>query len=329
MTLWAKLLTSVAQQLPTALLVVVESTAHSPGRQGFTMALSSDQVLAGTIGGGPMEYRLIAYARRLLEEKNQRVELLPQVHRRSDKHSSGMICRGEQLIALCPLYSKDLEALRILADNSPHGLRGSWELSASGLSVNLQQSAAQHRQFHRETKENWSYRENLSPEFYLFIIGAGHVGLAISRIAATLNFYTTVIDHRPHLSQLHDNCFAQQVIVAPYEALKRLVPEGHNVFAVVVTTNAKTDELALQQLINKNLGYLGVMGSSSKIEHLLSVLRKAGTDERNIARLKAPLGAAISSHTAEEIGVSIAAELISIRNSPQLSRGYEQEASRN
>jgi xanthine dehydrogenase accessory factor len=83
---------------------------------------------------------------------------------------------------------------------------------------------------------------------------------------------------------------------------------------VVVTTNAKTDELALKQLVGKNLGYLGVMGSSAKIAHLFAALDSGGAEKHHIARIKAPIGASIASHTAEEIAVSIAAELIKTKN---------------
>jgi len=57
-----------------------------------------------------------------------------------------------------------------------------------------------------------------------------------------------------------------------------------------------------------------MIGSDKKVRTLLDALRKEGIDESAIARLHAPVGLPIGSHTPEEIAVSIVAEMIGVRN---------------
>ena len=49
------------------LLVVVESTGSSPGRQGFKMGVGTEGSLCGSIGGGIMEIKLVELAKSYLQ----------------------------------------------------------------------------------------------------------------------------------------------------------------------------------------------------------------------------------------------------------------------
>jgi xanthine dehydrogenase accessory factor len=56
------------------------------------------------------------------------------------------------------------------------------------------------------------------------------------------------------------------------------------------------------------------MGSKAKVATLYSRMIEAGYDPGDLAQLRTPVGVPINSHTPEEIAVSIAAEIIGIRN---------------
>jgi xanthine dehydrogenase accessory factor len=285
------------------------------------MAVSREGKLIGTIGGGPMEFSLVGRARESLQRNIAVRELIPQVHRRdAEGKSSGMICQGEQLVVLCTLDAKERAKVGEIVRGYREQREGSWMLSAGKGLQWSEGSCEGGRSFGAAPQddggggEQWCYRENFQFHHRLYIIGGGHVGLALSRIAATLEFFITVIDHRREVATLKENTFAHQLLVEPYQELTRLIPEGLNIFVVVVSTNAKTDELALRHLQGKELGYLGVMGSEGKLAHLRSVL-----PEKGLERLRGPIGVPIASHTAEEIAVSIAAELIKVKNSSSVS----------
>ena len=80
-------------------------------------------------------------------------------------------------------------------------------------------------------------------------------------------------------------------------------------------TNKYTDDkLVLRKLLGNSYKYIGVLGSVSKLELMMEVLEKEGLSAKELKKVHAPIGMRISSKTPEEIAVSIAAEIISIRN---------------
>jgi xanthine dehydrogenase accessory factor len=149
----------------------------------------------------------------------------------------------------------------------------------------------------------------------LTIVGGGHVSLALSRLACNLEFEITVLDDRADLVTLAANHFAHhRHQVSSYDALAAAVPTGPNRYVVVMTVGYRTDAVALRQLLSRDYAYLGVMGSATKVAELRRVLLEEGYSAEALAQLRGPIGVPINSHTPEEIAVSVAAELIAVRN---------------
>ena len=71
-------------------------------------------------------------------------------------------------------------------------------------------------------------------------------------------------------------------------------------------TNKQTEVLKLK--------YLGMIGSKRKVKEVFSRLESKGIDKKLLDFVHAPIGVPIGSQTPEEIAVSIAAELIAVRN---------------
>ena len=66
----------------------------------------------------------------------------------------------------------------------------------------------------------------------------------------------------------------------------------------------------LEQVLRKELSYVGVIGSRTKIAITKQRLLDAGIKEGKINTLHTPIGLAIKAVTPAEIAVSVAAELI-------------------
>ena len=56
------------------------------------------------------------------------------------------------------------------------------------------------------------------------------------------------------------------------------------------------------------------MGSKRKIKSIFEVLRKDGVDEKLFDRVHTPIGLEIEADSPEEIAISIAAEIIKVKN---------------
>ena len=81
-----------------------------------------------------------------------------------------------------------------------------------------------------------------------------------------------------------------------------------------MTFGYRTDDEALRILMHKNFKYLGVMGSKKKMEKMFETYREEGVSETILQNIHSPIGINIHSQTPEEIAVSIAAEIIKIKN---------------
>ena len=124
-----------------------------------------------------------------------------------------------------------------------------------------------------------------------------------------------MIDDRPELNTLEQNSFVHDKhLLDSYEKVGRLIPSGEDVYVVVMTLGYRSDLLVLQKLRNKSFAYLGLLGSKSKIKTLKDDLKSNGFSNTKLKNMHAPIGLKIKSHTPEEIAVSIAAEIIKVKN---------------
>jgi xanthine dehydrogenase accessory factor len=149
----------------------------------------------------------------------------------------------------------------------------------------------------------------------LFIIGGGHCALALSQLAAGMDFYIKMYDDRPGLNTITKNEFVhEKILIQDYSELSRLVESGSNHYAVIMTMGYRTDDLAVRALTGKTFAYMGLLGSKSKAQKMMDAYKKEGLDSSYLQRIHAPIGLAIKSETPEEIAVSIMGEIIAIKN---------------
>jgi len=292
---------------PAALLCVVRSEGSSPGRQGFKMMVTAEAV-AGSIGGGIMEHKWVELARQRLRAGDAAPLLRPQIHRReAPADRSGMMCAGEQEVLLWLLQPADLPVVAAIEAALQQLDGGAWEVSAAAGLRLVAEAPADFYDY--QPGPAWRYCEQLGFRDQLIIVGGGHVSLALSQLASTLQFEITVLDDRAALPTLEANHFAHHRRQVDYETLT--VPPGSHCYVVVMTVGYRTDAVVLRRLLGHHYRYLGVLGSATKVAELRRVLAAEGFD---LSKLRGPIGVAINSRLPEEIAVSVAAELIKVRN---------------
>ena len=301
---------------PGVLLYVLESRGSSPGRQGFFMAISADGRLSGSIGGGIREHKLVELAREMLQQHEKDAAVKKQIHDKSAaRNQSGMICSGEQTVWLYPLSAKDRNAVAAIAAALEANKQGTLQLDPKGIYFKecLEKEATV---FAYHSDEKWSYKTTLGYSNDLTIIGGGHCSLALSRLMAGMDFYIRVYDDRAGLSTMTENDAAhEKIVVDSYTALASLVKPGPSHYVVIMTMGYRSDDQALRALSTHRFAYLGMLGSATKIERLREQYREEGISFGGMQRVHAPIGIQIKSQTPAEIAVSIAAEIISIKNS--------------
>jgi xanthine dehydrogenase accessory factor len=155
------------------------------------------------------------------------------------------------------------------------------------------------------------------PRITLLIVGGGHVGQAVAKLAAEVDFDIVVLDDRAAYVSADRFPTARQRLVGDIgESLKQLAANDINpsMYALIVTRGHAHDEEALYHLAAARAGYVGMIGSKRKIKMIFQDLVARGIPADALKRVHAPLGFAIGSQTVPEIAISIVAELIACRN---------------
>jgi xanthine dehydrogenase accessory factor len=303
------------------LLVVAESSGSSPGRQGFKMVVAHDE-LTGSIGGGVMEVALVEQAKFQISNFKFQIDskIIEQIHKKSSPNSSGMICSGKQTVILFHLNSSHLQVVKsIISTLKNHQI---CRLQISNFKFQIAEKPSKDVTqsedfiFEKSGESEFVYEENIGFKNKLYIIGGGHCALALSELMSKMDFHISLFDDRSDLNTLAKNEFVhKKIVIDSYQNIGEFIESGSNVYVVVMTLGYKFDEIVIRQLFDKSFKYFGVLGSKAKMKTLLKLLEKEGFDKNNLAKIHTPIGLKINSHTPEEIAVSIAAEIIAIKNS--------------
>jgi xanthine dehydrogenase accessory factor len=158
------------------------------------------------------------------------------------------------------------------------------------------------------------YIDPIAPAPALYIVGAGHVGWHLARMAADAGFRIHVIDDREKFANADRFPAAETIEVDDIAAWLHRADLPPSAYAVVVTRGHAHDFEALRALAARDLRYVGLIGSRAKIARIFEALTAEGMPAECLARVHAPIGLDIGAITPAEIAVSILAELIAVRH---------------
>jgi xanthine dehydrogenase accessory factor len=157
------------------------------------------------------------------------------------------------------------------------------------------------------------YIEPLEPTPRLYVIGAGHVGWHLARIAHEAGFRIHVVDDRAKFANAERFREAAEIVVddvGDWLARAAIPPSA---YVAVVTRGHRHDLAALRALAPRELRYLGLIGSRAKVARLYEALAAEGVPPDRLRRIHAPIGLDIGAVTPAEIAVAIVAELVAVR----------------
>jgi xanthine dehydrogenase accessory factor len=151
--------------------------------------------------------------------------------------------------------------------------------------------------------------EPVLPSPRLLILGASPVAVALARLAPSMGFAVSVAA-APEEHQRFDSGVSRVLGLSPPSEV------GDDAY-VVVSTQGAGDRAALKSAAAMDARYRVFVGSRRKAETLRSELAKEGVSEEALAAIKAPAGLDISAISAEEIALSILAEMVAVRRRPE------------
>ncbi len=147
----------------------------------------------------------------------------------------------------------------------------------------------------------------------LVILGAGHVGKALAKLARFSGFQVTAVDDRQQFANRDNIPDAHELVVCEFPQAFARVSVDRNAYLVIATRGHNHDFEAVQAALRTDAGYIGLLGSRRKKGVLINMLRAAGFGQEDIGRVVIPVGLSIGSVTPEEIAVSIMAQIIQHR----------------
>ena len=331
-----------------AMAVVLDTDGSTPQRTGVRALIEETGNIWGTLGGGIVEAEAQRHA---VDAQRQPVDACglkrPVVLALDLKHAYARdavaICGGRMRILIDPTASKDRTCYARVAEARERRERGvlvTTVCEAEETLVALQwlpedaisetagfpDAEAIRSCVARETPQVFMTDlpepgasmvvlvEPVIPNPVLLIVGGGHVGQALARLAGPIGFDITVIDDRPEFT--NPALFPEGAVTRCGDVAKELAafPITNDVFIVLVTRGHKYDAEALEACIHAPAAYVGMIGSKRKVAMIRKNFIESGlATENEWNRVLAPIGFDIGAITVPEIAVSIAAQLIAVR----------------
>ncbi|PJJ84978.1 XdhC family protein [Mucilaginibacter auburnensis] len=341
---------ATAQDKQTALATVVHVEGSSYRHAGARMLIAEDGELTGAISGGCLEGDALRKARLAMAEHKPMLVTYDTTDEDDAKFGVGLGCNGIIHILIEPVSNKNannpvalfklfltrrrpvvLATLFSLKDKKKEQpgtclLLSDDELIESEFPDELIKNAVLNdarfvlKNGNSVTKaylyedEYTCFVELVQPAVSLVIFGAGNDAIPLTNFAAVLGWQVTVVDGRANYAVANRFPAAKQVITSkPDQALQQLTLDERTA-VVLMTHNFNYDMAMLKQLLPLKLTYVGCLGPKKRLTRMLNDLQEEGTAITNdqLQTVYGPAGLDIGSENADEIALSIIAEIQSV-----------------
>jgi xanthine dehydrogenase accessory factor len=331
----------------TALATVVYVEGSSYRRAGARMLITDDGELTGAISGGCLEGDALQKARLVMVQNKPMLVTYDTTDDDDAKFGVGLGCNGIIHILIEPLFiekpNNPISLFKLfLSKRQPVVLVTLFTLNDKqapqpGTCLLLKENDELHGVFPdknikdvlltdakdvlingNSVTKTYLYSDKftcfielLQPTVSLIIFGAGNDAIPLTQLANVLGWHITLIDGRANYAVHTRFPLAKQIIIAkPNQALSKITLDNRTV-VVLMTHNYNYDMAILRQLLPLELPYIGALGPKKRLERMLYEFMEEGisisTDQ--LKSIYGPAGLDIGSETADEIALSILAEM--------------------
>lgn len=327
----------------TALATVVRVEGSSYRRPGARMLITEDGNLTGAISGGCLEGDALKKALSAIIQQQNKLVAYDSTDEDDARFGVQLGCNGIVYILFEPIFAADkhnpialLTAMQ--SERKPAVLATLFSMEKqfhpgtaffyrtgdciTKLPPDISKSLT--RDAERASMENVDnfvsytledqpvngFLEYINPPISLVIAGAGNDAQPLAQMAYLIGWEVTVVDGRPaHATSRRFEHADRVLVVGPEEVLNQVSMDKHTAF-VLMTHNYNYDLGLLKQLLATKASYIGSLGPKKKLLRMLDELG-VNTSE-NQERVFGPVGLDIGAETAEEIALSILAEIKSV-----------------
>lgn len=321
-----------------ALARVTKTWGSSPRPVGSIMLVHGNGSIVGSVSGGCVEGEVAKKAHEVIE--TQQAALLSFGVSNEEAWSVGLSCGGQVEVFVehisrrqSPVWQVLVKSLlqnesAVLISSILNGTTTSTLLTETGTLVGadvteslLNEAKQAHRQrVHKrvEVGGHQYFIQVFARKPQLLVVGAAHVSVDLVALANQFGFDTVVIDPRSYFVEhiVFADPPAQLVQAYPSKVLHSFKLDA-DCFAAVLSHDPKIDDDALKILLPSNAAYIGALGSRKTHEKRVARLTHDGIDPELIQKIHAPIGLNIHAKTAQEIALSIMAQIVATKNAKE------------
>lgn len=288
------------------LVTVAATWGAAPRPAGSWLAIRDDGCVVGSVSGGCIEDDLIDKLRRG-QLRAARPFVLTYGVSRDEALSFGLPCGGTLELLVEP--HPDAWQLQALDERLRQGELLRRTVSVHGGHTTLLPAT-------RGDRFSWDGKVLTTlhgPQWRLLLVGAGDIARYIAPLASALEFDVTVCDPRQEHAASWDVPGTRLVMTMPDDTVMAMAPDVRTAI-VVLTHDAKLDDMALLEALPSSAFFVGALGSRRTNDaRRQRLMEHFGFTEAEVGRLRGPVGLPIGSRTPPEIAVSILAELTAER----------------
>jgi len=279
----------LAQGYSVDLVTVAKTFGSSPRPAGTLAVVRSDGLLVGSVSGGCIEKQLVETLRKVDNTSAVAYHISDAEAKRY-----GLMCGGDIELIFEKVTEHSMLAEALAELNLGHRIKRT--VNIEDLHVTLA-PATGHVSFSWDGKY---LTQIMGPSHSVIIIGAGELSRFTAQFANAVDFDVHVIEPRAEFrSAWTQRAVCTPVDQMPDDAVKQLAT--HNQCAVLALSHdPNLDDLALMEALERQLFYVGALGSTRS--HKKRLERLSGFDYTNeqMARIHGPIGLNIGSRTSAE-----------------------------
>jgi xanthine dehydrogenase accessory factor len=344
---YRKLMTELGVGRPVVWAAIIGQAGSSPRSLGTKFLVCQNGELAGSIGGGLIEARVIQAAKALMDTSQA---LVMEIRMSGDEVAgTDMICGGDVDVLVQGIRPGDQDAIKALglalrllekggkgalvtgplpgekADTSTGLLflqNNSEPVGSTKPDSDLMDAVLGRLEslWTRNAPEIISapqgdyYLEPLQAQPCAVVFGGGHISLNLAPLLQMVGFDVVVVDDREEFANPERFPNMKTMVTDDWPTCFDQLDAGPSAYYVVVTRGHLHDKIVLGEILRRPYRYVGMIGSRRKRNMIYDALIKEGVGLEKIKDVHSPIGLSIGAETPEEIAVSIAAEMIQVRS---------------
>jgi xanthine dehydrogenase accessory factor len=337
----------LSQGRKLAVARIIRQVGSAPRTVGTKCLILENGTLLGTIGGGSLEYRVLAKTKKFF--RSGRSSILRFKLTGKEVGDSEMLCGGIVDVYLEPVYPDNPVARDVFRKIKTAIKAGRGGVLQTKVAEGISYTDAVCRAFQADSGEIEGtvgdipealnkklqmmseirkpqlveiktdsegplvFLEPVRPDDVLHLFGAGHIATFIAPLAKMVGFRVVVIDDRKEFVNRDRFPNADELMIRPFEDAIDNLSINASSYITIVTRGHVHDRGVLRDALQTSPAYIGMIGSRRKRDIVYRSLMEEGISKEKIDTVHCPVGLDIGAETPEEIAVSIVAELVKVR----------------